>query len=214
MSFPSIYPVCQGCAEGKMTRSSFPPSLRCSEAPFDKVHMDLKEFSVQSHSQYKFFILFFDNCTSFGWIVLLRRKSKADPAIRQLIAIVKNQVKKVIHEFMIDAGGEFKSNKLRTVLKKLGINILTSVLHMHQQNGCAERFVQTIVKKSQAIHLDYKMPFIRLHCTKPDVAHLRVFRCGAYVFLPEDMESNNISPRSELMTFIGLVEGIKGYISS
>jgi Integrase core domain len=141
MLFPSIDPVCQGCAEGKMTRSSLLPSPRHSEASFDKVHMDLKEFSVQSYSQHKFFILFFDNCTSFGWIVLLRRKSEADPAIRQFIAMIKNQFNKVIHEFMIDAGGEFKSNELRTFLKELGINILTSVLHMHQQNGYAKRFM-------------------------------------------------------------------------
>jgi hypothetical protein len=208
MSFPSNDPVFQGCAEGKMTRSLFSPSLRRSEALFDKIHMDLKEFSVQSYSQYKFFILFFDNCTSFSWIVLLRHKSEADPAIGQFIAMVKNQFNKVIHEFMIDAGAEFKSNELRSFLKKLGINILTSVLHMHQQNGCAERFIRTIVEKAQAIHLeacipqnwwefavnyavhvynrtplkgssnDYKTPFERLHCTKPDVAHLRVFGCG------------------------------------
>jgi GAG-pre-integrase domain len=100
MSFPSNDPVCQGCAEGKMTRSSFPPSPGCSKAPFDKIHMDLKEFSIQSYNKYKFFILFFDNCTSFGWIVLLRRKSEADPAIRQFIAMVKNQFNKVIHEFI------------------------------------------------------------------------------------------------------------------
>jgi hypothetical protein len=56
------------------------------------------------------------------------------------------------------------------------------------------------------------MPFERLHRTKPDVAHLRVFGCGACVFLPEDMRSNNLSPRSKLMTFIGLSEGTKGYI--
>jgi hypothetical protein len=59
---------------------------------------------------------------------------------------------------------------------------------------------------------DYKTPFERLHHTKPDVAHLRVFGCGAYVFLPEDMQNNNLSPRSKLMTFIGLSEGTKGYI--
>jgi hypothetical protein len=59
---------------------------------------------------------------------------------------------------------------------------------------------------------DYKTPFERLHCTKPDVAHLRVFGCGAYVFLPEDVQSNNLSPRSKLMTFIRLSEGTKGYI--
>jgi hypothetical protein len=156
MLFPSIDPVCQSCAEGKMTRSSFPPSPQHSEAPFDKIHMDLKEFSVQSYSQYKFFILFFNDCTSFGWIVLLRYKSKADPAIRQFIAMVKNQFNKVIHEFMIDTGGEFKSNKLRTFLKKLGINILTSVPHMHQQNGRAVRFIRAIVEKAQAIRLEDK----------------------------------------------------------
>jgi hypothetical protein len=113
---------------------------------------------------------------------------------------------------------------------------------MHQQNDHAERFIQTIVEKAQAIRLeacipqnwwefavnyavhvynqtplkrssnDYKMPFERLHRTKPDVAHLRFFGCGAYVFLPEDVQSNNLSPRSELMIFIGIAEGTKGYI--
>jgi hypothetical protein len=111
---------------------------------------------------------------------------------------------------MIDAEGEFKSEELRTFLEGLGINILTSVLHMHQQNGRAERLIRTIVKKAQAIHLeacipqnwwefavnyaihvynqtplkrssnDYKTPFERLHHTKPDVAHLRVFGCGDF----------------------------------
>jgi hypothetical protein len=59
---------------------------------------------------------------------------------------------------------------------------------------------------------DYKTLFERLHHTKPDVAHLRVFGCGAYVFLPEDVQSNNLSPRSELMTLIELSEETKGYI--
>jgi transposase InsO family protein len=158
MSFPSNDPVCQGCAEEKMTRSSFPPSPGRSKAPFDKIYMDLKEFSVQSYNNYKFFILFFDDCTSFGWIVLLRRKSDADPAIRQFITMVKNQFNKVIHEFMIDAGGEFKSEELRMFLKELGINILTSVPHMHQQNGRAERFIRTIVEKAQAIRLEACIP--------------------------------------------------------
>ena len=56
------------------------------------------------------------------------------------------------------------------------------------------------------------MSFERLQCIKPDVAHLRVFGCGAYIFLPKDICTNNLSPRSELMTFIGLSEGTKGYI--
>ena len=66
LSFPSVDSICQGCAEGKMTRSLFPPSPGCATAPFDKIHMDLKEFSVQSYNNYKFFILFFDDCTAYG----------------------------------------------------------------------------------------------------------------------------------------------------
>jgi hypothetical protein len=66
MLFSSNDLVCQGGAEEKMTRSSFPLSPQHSKASFDKIHMDLKEFSVQSYSHYKFFILFFDNCTSYG----------------------------------------------------------------------------------------------------------------------------------------------------
>ena len=137
--------------------------------------------------------------------------------------MVKTQHNALICEFMIDAGGEFKSDGLRTFLKGLGVNILTSVPHMHQQNGCAERFIWTIVEKAQAICLescipqnwwefavnyavhvynrtplkrasnDYKTPFERLQRIKPDVAHLRVFGCGAYIFLPEDTCTNNLS---------------------
>ena len=59
---------------------------------------------------------------------------------------------------MIDTGGEFKSDELRTFLKELSIDILTSVPHMHQQNGHAERFIRTIVEKAQAICLEACIP--------------------------------------------------------
>ena len=124
-----------------MTRSSFPLSSSRSKASFDKIHMDLKEFPVLSYNRHKFFILFFDDHTSHGWITLLRKKSEADPAIRQFIAMAKTQFNAPIREFMINAGGEFQSQSLREFLKELGINILTSVPHMHQQNGRAERFI-------------------------------------------------------------------------
>ena len=89
---------------------------------------------------------------------MLRRKSEADPAIQQFIAMAKTQYNALICEFMIDAGGEFKSRELTKFLKKLGIHILTSVPHMHQQNGHAERFIQTIMDKAQAARLEACIP--------------------------------------------------------
>jgi transposase InsO family protein len=76
------------------------------------------------------------------------------PSDQAIYCYGQKPVNKIIHEFMIDARGEFKSNELRMFLKELGINILTSVPHMHQQNGRAKRFIRTIVEKAQAIRLE------------------------------------------------------------
>jgi hypothetical protein len=186
------------------------------------------------------FLILFDDCMSHGWTVNLKHKSDADPAIRQFIAMTRTQYGKVIREFQIDARVEFKSKELTEFLKELSVNILTSVPHMHQKNGCAEHFIRTIMDRSQAIwlescapqscwefavdcavhvynrtpiqHHNWKMPVESLTHMKPDVTDFHVFGCGAYVFLPEGVCHNKLNPKSELMTFIGYPQGIKGYL--
>ena len=56
------------------------------------------------------------------------------------------------------------------------------------------------------------MPFENLKCTKPDVTHLHVFGCGAYVFLPEEVCVNKFKPKSKLMTFLCYPQDTKGYL--
>ena len=51
-----------------------------------------------------------------------------------------------------------------------------------------------------------------LRKSKPSVAHFHVFGCGAYVFLPKEVRVNKLTPKSELMTFIGYSDGLKGYL--
>jgi len=46
---------------------------------------------------------------------------------------------------------------------------------------------------------------------KPDLSKLHIFSCGAYVFLPEEVGANKLTPRSELMTYIGYETGVKGW---
>ena len=57
---------------------------------------------------------------------------------------------------------------------------------------------------------NWMSPFEKLEHTKPDVTHFRVFRCGAYVFLLEDVHTNKLNPKLELITFIGYPQGTKG----
>ena len=163
LGFPSITflhkeCICPGCAEGKMTRSVFPASDQRSAKPFNKIHMDLKAMPVHSYHGYNYFLIIFDDATSHGWTINLKQKSNADPAIRQFVAMVKTQYGLSIKEVQVNAGGKFQSQELKIFLQKLGINILTSVPQMHQQNGCAERFICTVMDKAQAMHLDACLP--------------------------------------------------------
>ena len=140
---------------------------------------------------------------------------------------------------MTDAGGEYKSIDLQNKFKNLGIITRTSVPHMHQQNGRAERLNRTLMEKAQAMrfvaclpqnwwefaveyavhvynrtpvrHLSWRTPFEELNGKKPDISHLWVFGCGAYVFIPEDVRVNKLTPRAEIMTFLGYTDGTKGY---
>jgi len=106
----------------------------------------------------------------------------------------------------------------------------TSVPYQHQQNGHAECLNHTIMDKVQLmrfhacltdtmwefswdhmihvynrtpIHrLKWQTPFEALRNKKPDVSHLCIFRCSAYIFLPEDIRANKLSPKSETMVYL------------
>ena len=59
---------------------------------------------------------------------------------------------------MSDAGGEYTSRAFTQMLQDKGIKILQSILHTHQQNGCAERIIRTLTEKAEAIRLQACLP--------------------------------------------------------
>ena len=56
-------------------------------------------------------------------------------------------------------------------------------------------------------HHNWRTPFEVLHGSQPDIAHLHIFGCTAYVHLPEDVQANKMAPKSELMVYIGVAPG-------
>jgi hypothetical protein len=60
-------------------------------------------------------------------------------------------------------------------------------------------------------HLNWCTPFEAITGKKPDISRMRVFGCGAYVYIPPTRRHNKLSPKSELMVFLGETEGMKGY---
>jgi hypothetical protein len=239
LDFPHEAPVCPGCTQGKMPSLAHLPSDSRASAPFEKIHSDLKSFPVESYHKYRYFISFLDDYTSYAWVVCLRTKSAAIGALKQYTALVKNQFDTTIKEWMSDAGGEYKSDVFLDTLKDQGIRILQSAPYTPKQNGCAERFMRTCMDKAQAMRLEaclpeswwefavlhavhvynrtpvrrlqWRTPYEALHGEAPDVSHLRVFGCGAYVHIPESRHKNKLAPKSELMVYIGHTEGVKAY---
>ncbi|EIM91169.1 ribonuclease H-like protein, partial [Stereum hirsutum FP-91666 SS1] len=219
----------------------FSSTGRRAEKPFETIHSDLKEFPVTSYHKYKYTIVFFDNCTSYGWNTHLKTKDAAFNAIKQFIAMVERQFPSYkILNWMSDGGGEYRSGKLDEFFKDKGIKALYSAPYIHQQSGHAERFIRTTVDKGEtmrfqaclpeswwefsinhAVHvynrtpirrLEWKTPYEALHGSVPRIDHLRVLGCGAYVFLHEDVRKNKLAPKSELMTYLGTSDGGHGNI--
>lgn len=158
IEFPSEEPLCPGCAAGKMPLQAFPPSERRATRPFELIHSDLKSLLVESYHKYRYVIMFFDDYTSYAWIVCMRTKNAALSATRQFLAFVENQFKMTVQKWMSDAGGEYKSDAFDTMLKDKGIQILQSAPHTPQQNGHAERFMRMFMDKAETMRLEACIP--------------------------------------------------------
>ena len=103
-------------------------------------------------------MFFFDDYTSSGWLTCLSAKSAAISATCQFLAAVETQYTTHVQQWMSDAGGEYKSDTFDLMLKNKRVKILQSALHTPQQNGHTERFIQTIIKKSETMRLDASLP--------------------------------------------------------
>ena len=172
---------------------------------------------------------------SYAWNIGLRTKDAALHVTRQWLTYIENQFGAKVQKWKSDSGGELKSTAFTNMLKDRGIEIITSAPHIHQQNGRAERIIRTLMDKGEAMRfdacipqswwefsfehaahvynrtpmkrLDWRTPYEILHGSKPDISHLRVFGCGAYVFLPPEVRKNKLSPKSELMVYLGVGPG-------
>ena len=202
--------------------------------------MDLMEMPMVSYHKYKYVMIIVDDYTSYIWGGLLRAKNDAITYFEHWFKHQKNRFPNYVITYVCtDHGGEFTSSKFEDFLKNQGIMHQKSTAHIHQQNGRAERANQTILYKSEAmrleascpkswwefsietaVHLYNRTPFRRsqwktpsemISGNKPDVSYLRVFRCMAWVFIPSEIRVNKLTPKSEVMTFVGYEPYGKAY---
>jgi transposase InsO family protein len=232
-------PICEPCLAGKMHANPFPSTGNVSTKPLELVHMDVKgPIPVLSHSGYKYWVIFIDDYGKFKTAIPMKNKSDTFQCFLQFKAWAENALDVKIKSLQDDKGGEFMSNEFTSYCDKNGIVRRHSTRNRPQQNGTAENANRVASDRITAllaeanlpmqfwaealaalIHiwnrcptasLDGKTPWEMWFNKKPDVAHLRVWGCLAYVHIQKDKRTG-FSPHMEKGIFIGYPIGYKGW---
>ena len=212
-----------------MPNQAFPENERCATKPFELVHSNHKSFPVMLYQKFKYIITFYDDFTSHAWTMALHSKATAITATKDFLEMVHVQHNVHVIGWMSDAGREYKSDLFDRVLLEKGIKIYQSAPWTPMQNGHAKQLRHTLMDKAQSMQhqacipdswgefafahathiynqtlvacLKWHTPHKMLKGEMPNIDHLCVFGCGAFVYLPAMARANKMAPKSELMTY-------------
>ena len=218
---------------------SFPTIHTLTSGLLGLVHSDLHgPLPVQIHSGYKYWITFIDDRSRFKAAIPLRAKSEAFLAFKQYRAYALMKHSLEIRELQNNKGGEYMSREFNSFCADHEIVRRHTVCNRPQQNGVAERFNRVLGKSITTMLSESHLPlqfwgealaaFVLVHnrCPtsalpgttlfeiwegyKPDLSHLRVWRCTAYVHVQKDKRSSSLGSHMEKCVFIGYSAGYKG----
>ena len=208
-------PICEPCLAGKLNAAPFPSTGHRAAMPLDLIHSDLKEYKVFTREGWRYRVIFRDDHTSFTVGYHMKRKSGTFTAFKLFKAYAENHFGRKIKALQDDEGGEYMSTEFGDFLASEGIVRRHSTRNRPQQNGTAERANRTIDEHATAMLHEANLPpsfralavsaYIHvgnMHPTshipedttphelwfkqKPDVSHLRVWGCLAYVHVQKD----------------------------
>jgi transposase InsO family protein len=232
--------VCEGCIEGKLSRTPFPSEggQRASK-PLELVHSDVcGPFKTTSMGGCLYFVTFIDDYSRKVWVYVLKSKGEVFAKFVEFKALVEKQSEHKIKAFRSDNGGEFTSKAFERFLQAHGIERQLSTPYTPQQNGVAERANRTIVEMARSMlhhqNLNKNLwaeavvtaVYTRNRCPtnalvgktpeeawsgkRPTITHMRVFGCIAYAKVPDEKRTK-LDAKGTKCLFLGYCEGTKAY---
>uniref|UniRef100_A0AAG5D8R7 Endonuclease n=1 Tax=Anopheles atroparvus TaxID=41427 RepID=A0AAG5D8R7_ANOAO len=230
---------CEPCLKSKSVRTSFPKeSLSSTSAVMDLVHTDVcGPVETPSVSGYRYFMTMIDDHSRYCVMYLLKQKSEVANKIEEYVRMTQNMFGHKPKVIRSDQGGEYRGQKLRDFYKREGIQAQFTAGYSPQQNGVAERKNRSLVEMARCLLSDANMhqrywaealntavylqnilptkaaklsPFEPWHKVKPDVKHLRVFGCNAWVHVPKE-KRKKLSDTAKQLTFVGYSLEHKAY---
>lgn len=230
--------TCESCVEGKMARPPFPQAAeKKSKAVLDIVHSDVCGPMTTSPGGCRYYMTMIDDHSRYTVVYFLKEKSEVIEKIREYVRFTETQFGRKPKVIRSDRGGEYTSNALRKFYAEEGIKAEFTAGYAPQQNGVAERRNRTLNEMGLCMLLDAGLPrrfwaeavntaaYLQNRLpssaigstpheiwfgTKPDLQHLKVFGCSAYVWTPPQ-KRKKFEEKATKMTFVGYASDSKAY---
>lgn len=234
---PSLH-VCHGCQLGKHCRLPFSDSTTRTSSPFDIIHTDLFTYPINSHTGFRYYLLFLDDYSHYLWVFPLKSKTAVYDTFVHFHKYVQTQFGYFIKALQCDNGREYDNNRFTLFSSCHGMIWRYSCPHTSPQNGKVERMIRTInnVCRSLLFHaslpssywveslhtasyllnirptrlLGNLTPVHILYHRAPTYDHIRTFGCLCYLNVFATA-SNKMSPRSTPCIFLGYPLSHRGY---
>jgi hypothetical protein len=223
--------VCEACQLGKQTKHPFPvQTTHVSSKPLEMIHSNVWTTKIESIGGCKYYMNFINDHTRKVWVYFTKHKGEMFQHFLNFRAIVEKEKGVGIKCLRSDGRGEYFSNEFSEYLKEHGIQKKYSCSYSPQRNGVAEKKNMHIIEVARAmlneknlpndfwaeavvitVYIMNRTPTTVVHgmtpeekfiSKKPNVSHLIVFGCIAYVHIPDDKRSK-LDPNAEKCIFIG-----------
>ena len=210
-----------------------------ASVPLELVHSDIcGPMRTATLAGSRYFVTFIDDCTRFTVVYPLKSKGEVFHYFKLYKAWAELQTSQRIRCLRSDGGGEYISKEFDIFLQTSGITRQRSPPYTPQHNGVAERMNRTLMEMvrtmlyaaglppifwgealSVATYLRNRSPTRALVTSTPyqawtgklpELGHLRVFGCKAYVRIPNPNVSKLDSKAWECI-FIGYSSESKAY---
>lgn len=232
--------ACVSCIKGKIHRQPFPKqkSTRSKEV-LGLIHSDLcGPMEIDSIGGARYVLTFIDDKTRMTFVSFLKTKDEVFHKFVQFKVYIEKQTGKSIKAIRSDRGKEYVNQQMIEYFHKHGLHHQKTVAYSPEQNGIAERCNRTLVERARALlcqaNLDSKLwaeaiytavycknrsPTIALNKKtpievwtgdKPDLSHMRIFGCRAFVHIPK-CQRKKWDNKAKEMIFVGYSVESKGY---
>ncbi|XP_071695345.1 uncharacterized protein [Rutidosis leptorrhynchoides] len=143
--FPSLFSSnksieCETCILAKSHQNSFKTSNTRTECPFALIHSHVwGPARVNGGHNFRYFLLFIDDCTRMTWTYFLTNKSEVFDKFTTFSNMIQTQFQSKIQVLRSDNGGEFFNTQMKLLCEEKGIIHQATCPHTPQQKGVAER---------------------------------------------------------------------------